>query len=55
MSSILLYVLGFFVVIAGLAMAATLLGVDRSWIIVGTVVLIGILLISLASGIRNRH
>ncbi len=54
MSSIVLYVLGFIVIIAGLAMAASLLGISQSWIVVGVVVLVGIMLLSIASSFRGR-
>jgi len=53
-SSTLLYILGFIVLIAGLAMAATLLGVPQPWIIVGIIILVGIMLLSLGSSHR-RH
>mgnify|MGYP001053434291 CR=1 FL=1 len=52
-SSVIIYVLGFLVVIAGLAMAASLLGLSQQWIIIGIVILVGIMLLSLASRFRN--
>jgi len=42
MSSYGLYVIGYVVLIAGLAYAASLLGVSQTWIIVGAVILLGI-------------
>jgi len=52
-SSVIIYVLGFLVIIAGLAMAASLLGLSQQWIIIGIVILVGIMLLSLASRFRN--
>jgi len=52
-SSVLIYVLGFIIIIAGLAMAASLLGVPEQWIIIGIVILVGIMLLSLSSRFRN--
>lgn len=52
MRSIALYILGFIVLVAGLAMGASLLGVSQTWIIVGVVILVGIMLLSLAT---HRH
>mgnify|MGYP001156486315 CR=1 FL=1 len=54
MPSLFLYIIGFIVLVTGLAMGATLLGIDRSWIIVGVVILIGIMLLSLSTGFRRR-
>lgn len=42
MSSFGMYLVGFIILIVGLAMAAYLLGVPSMWIAVGVVVLIGI-------------
>ena len=42
MSSFGLYIIGFIVLIVGLALAANLLGVSSTWILIGVVVLIGI-------------
>lgn len=52
--SIALYIVGFVVLIGGLAMAAVQLGVPQSWIIIGVIVLVGIALIGIASSLRNR-
>lgn len=49
-----LYVLGFIILIAGLAMAANLLGIPDSWILVGIIVLVGIAVLSIASAIERR-
>jgi hypothetical protein len=49
-----LYVLGFVVLIVGLAMAAYLLHVPAMWIGVGVVVLIGIGIISGVANTRQR-
>lgn len=49
-----LYVLGFIILIVGLAMAASLLGISQSWIVVGVVVLVGIAIISIASSLARR-
>jgi type IV secretory pathway TrbD component len=54
MASYALYVVGFIVMIAGLAMAASLMGVAQSWIIVGIIVLAGIAILSLASSMERR-
>jgi type IV secretory pathway TrbD component len=54
MASYALYVVGFVVMIAGLAMAANLLGVAQSWIIVGIIVLAGIAILALASSMERR-
>ena len=42
MSSFSTYLIGFIVLIIGLAVAAVLLGLPTQWIIVGAIVLIGI-------------
>src|SRR5690606_2753206 len=52
--SLALYIVGFVVLIGGLAMAAVELGVPQSWIVIGLVVLVGIGLIGIASTLRNR-
>ena len=53
MSSFALYVVGFLVLIAGLAYGAFLLGVPQLWIGVGVVVLLGIGIISGVSRTRR--
>ncbi|HUF51478.1 MAG TPA: hypothetical protein VMN60_11620 [Longimicrobiales bacterium] len=42
MSSFGIYVVGFIILIIGLALAATMLGISTTWIAIGAVVLIGI-------------
>ncbi len=51
--ALILYVIGFIVLIAGLAWAATLLGVPSTWIVVGVVVLAGLAILSVASSTRS--
>jgi hypothetical protein len=49
-----LYILGFVILIAGLAMAAYLMHVPAMWIGVGIVVMAGIGIISAVSATRQR-
>jgi positive regulator of sigma E activity len=42
MSSFSTYLIGFIVLIIGLAVAAVLLGVSSTWVVVGAIILIGI-------------
>lgn len=42
MSSFSTYLIGFIVLIVGLAIAAILVGVNTTWVVVGCIVLIGI-------------
>jgi positive regulator of sigma E activity len=42
MSSFSTYLIGFVVLIIGLAIAAILLGVSQTWVVVGAIILIGI-------------
>jgi uncharacterized membrane protein len=42
MSSFSTYLIGFIVLIIGLAIAAVLVGVSQTWVIVGCIILIGI-------------
>ena len=44
MSSFSTYLIGFIVLIIGLAIAAILLGVSQTWVLVGCIILIGCLL-----------
>ena len=46
MSSFGIYVIGFIIVIVGLAIAAHLLGVPSTWIGVGVIVLVGIAILT---------
>jgi positive regulator of sigma E activity len=45
MSSFSTYLIGFIVLIIGLAIAAILLGVSQTWVIVGCIILIGIAIV----------
>ena len=54
MSSFQTYLLGFIVLIIGLAIAAYLLGVDPLWIAVGAIVLIGIGIITATNNTKPR-
>ena len=51
--AMILYMIGFIVLIAGLAWAATLLGVPSTWIVVGVVVLAGLAILSIATSTRT--
>ena len=46
MSSFSTYLIGFIVLIVGLAIAAILLGVSATWVTVGAIILIGIGIVS---------
>jgi hypothetical protein len=54
MSSFGIYIVGYIILIIGLALAANLLGVPTVWIGVGVVVLIGIGILSGVSRTRQR-
>jgi len=54
MSSFATYLIGFIVLIVGLAFAATLLNVPGMWIAVGVVVLLGIGILSATSRTKMR-
>lgn len=54
MSSFATYLVGFIVLIVGLAIAASLLGVPTMWIAVGVIVLIGIGIISATNRTKPR-
>jgi hypothetical protein len=54
MSAFMLYVLGFFVLLAGLGYAAHLLHVPQTWIIVGALVMIGIGVMSAVAHTKQR-
>ncbi|MBB6096895.1 TctA family transporter [Deinobacterium chartae] len=54
MSSFAIYVIGFIIVIAGLAYGASLLNVPQQWIWVGIIVLAGIGIISAVGSTRRR-
>ena len=53
MSSFGIYIIGFIVLIIGLASAATLLGVPPVWIGVGVIILIGLGILTGVSKTRN--
>ena len=54
MSSFGTYIIGFLVLIAGLALAAWLLGAPPTWIIVGVIVMLGIAIISATSRTKPK-
>jgi hypothetical protein len=54
MSSFGTYIIGFLVLIAGLATAAYLLGAPPTWILVGVIILLGIAIISATSRTKPR-
>jgi hypothetical protein len=54
MSSFSTYLIGFIVLIIGLAVAAVLLGVPTQWIVVGAIVLIGIGILSGTSRTKTK-
>lgn len=49
------YVIGFIVLLAGLAWAATILGVPSIWITIGVVVVAGVALIGMAGNLRETE
>ncbi|MEZ7829474.1 SoxR reducing system RseC family protein [Brachymonas denitrificans] len=52
--SFLLYMIGFLIVIGGLAWGATVAGVPQLYIIIGAVVLLGIGILTAVSNTRHR-
>jgi|FLYL01.1.fsa_nt_gi hypothetical protein len=54
MSSFAIYIVGYIIFLAGLAYGASLLGIDRQWIVVGLIVLIGIGIFTGATSTRRR-
>jgi len=54
MSSFMLYVIGFFVLLAGLIYGAVLIHVPQTWIIVGTLVFMGAGIMSAVSHTKRR-
>ena len=54
MSSFGIYIIGFVILIVGLALAANMLGVPTIWIGIGVIVLIGIAVLSGVSKTRQR-
>jgi len=54
MSAFMLYVFGFFVLLAGLGYGAYLLHVPQTWILVGALILIGIGVMSAVAHTKRR-
>ncbi len=54
MSAFTTYLVGFFVVIIGLAIAAYLLNVPTTWIVVGVIVLVGLGILTATSRTRQK-
>ena len=54
MSSFATFLIGFIVLVIGLAIAASLLGVPTTWIAVGVIVLLGIGIISATNRTKPR-
>jgi positive regulator of sigma E activity len=54
MSSFAIYLIGFVVLVVGLALAASMLGVSTTWIAIGIVILVGIGILSGVSRTRHR-
>jgi positive regulator of sigma E activity len=54
MSSFAIYIIGFIVLIVGLSLGASMLGVSTTWIGIGIIVLIGLGIMSAVSRTRRR-
>ena len=54
MSAFMLYVIGFFVLLAGLVYGAVLIHVPQTWIIVGALVIVGLGIMSAVSHTKRR-
>lgn len=54
MSSFSTYLIGFLILVIGLALAAYLLGAPATWIVVGVIVLVGIGIITATTRTRTR-
>jgi positive regulator of sigma E activity len=54
MSAFMIYVVGFFVLLAGLVYAAVLVHVPQTWIIVGTLIVLGMGIMSAVSHTKRR-
>jgi hypothetical protein len=54
MSSFATYLIGFVIVIVGLAIAASLLGLSTTWIAVGVIVLLGIGIVTATGRTKSR-
>ncbi len=48
-----IYLVGYFILVVGLALGANLLGVPTSWIIVGVIIMVGIGIMSVANRLRS--
>ncbi|MGH6870786.1 MAG: hypothetical protein ACREHE_04690 [Rhizomicrobium sp.] len=54
MSSFMLYVIGFFILLAGLVYGAHLIHIPQTWIIVGVLVVLGLGIMSAVSHTKRR-
>ncbi|MFL5486834.1 MAG: hypothetical protein ACJ77T_03920 [Gemmatimonadaceae bacterium] len=54
MSSFSTYLIGFIVLIIGLAIAAILVGVSQTWVIVGCIILIGIAILTATTRTKTK-
>jgi hypothetical protein len=54
MSAFMLYVIGFFVLLVGLIYGALLIHIPQTWIIVGTLVVLGLGIMSAVSHTKRR-
>jgi len=54
MSSFSTYLIGFIVLIIGLAIAAILVGVSQTWVIVGAIILIGIAIVTATTRTKTK-
>lgn len=53
MNRVILYIIGTLLVIGGGAYAASLLGVDQTWIVVGSLIILGIGIMGAASNAKG--
>lgn len=53
MNRVILYLIGTLLVIAGAAYTASILGVDQQWIIVGSLVILGLGIMGAATGAKG--
>lgn len=54
MSSFSTYLIGFIVLIIGLAIAAILVGISQTWVIVGAIILIGIAIVTATTRTKTK-
>jgi positive regulator of sigma E activity len=54
MSSFMLYVIGFFILLAGLVYAAYLVHIPQTWIVVGALIVVGLGVMSAVSQTKRR-